>query len=491
MAHVLFVTAWLLFVLGVMVFVHELGHFIVAKLCGVRIETFSLGFGKRLFGFRRGGTDYRISLLPLGGYVKMAGELGGDGAQVSTSDQKPGYGGPILAAAALGESEMLTNEVLIASHPGGDPGDLNSKPRWQRILIALAGPFANFVLALVLMTFVFMTHHQIPEYIYQPAQLDYIPPTSPAATAGFKSGDRIVLFDDLTDPTWEQVGERSALNMNRIVSVTVERNGERVPLRLPVETPRGHRDELDFHYLGLLPLQQTGPVQIASAESGFPAAQAGLRAGDDITAINGTPVHSVESVAAYLQTLGGAPATVSILRKGQPLTFSVTPKLMEDDAGQSVYRLGFKPVPPPTRSEKLSLPAAFAASVQDNLKNASLIGEVLRRMLTFRMSVRTLSGPVGIGQQVGQAAAMPGWTPLIQVMAFISINLGIFNLLPIPILDGGVILFLLIEMVMRRDLNQRFKERIYQTAFVFLLVFAVLVVANDISKLGLFTQGKP
>lgn len=487
MAHVLFVTVWLLFVLGVMVFVHELGHFIVAKLCGVRIETFSLGFGKRLIGFRRGDTDYRISLLPLGGYVKMAGELGGDGGPVLQHNGGTLAGFP--ATEAVGEGELITNEVLIASHPGGDPGDLNSKPRWQRILIALAGPFANFILALVLMTFVFMTHHQIPEYIYQPAQLDYVPPASPAATAGFKSNDRIVLFDDLTNPTWEQVGERSALNMNRIVSVTVERSGERVPLRLPVET-RGHRDELDFHYLGLLPLQQSGPLQIADLDSQFPAAQAGMRAGDDIVAINGTPVHSVESVAAYLQTLAGAPVTISILRKSEALTFNVTPRLMEDEFGQKAYRLGFKPVPPPTRSEKLSLPAAFAASVTDNLKNASLIGEVLHRMLTFRMSVRTLSGPVGIGQQVGQAAAMPGWTPLIQVMAFISINLGIFNLLPIPILDGGVILFLLIEMVMRRDLNQRFKERIYQTAFVFLLVFAVLVVANDISKLGLF-QGKP
>jgi regulator of sigma E protease len=488
MAHVLFVTAWLLIVLGIMVFVHELGHFIVAKLFGVRIETFSLGFGKRLFGFRRGDTDYRVSLLPLGGYVKMAGELGGDGAPIQQAS--PSVGGPPLAAAAVGEEELLNNTILAPSHPGGDPGDLNSKPRWQRILIALAGPFANFILALVLMTFVFMTHHEIPEYVYQPAKLDYVPPASPAATAGFHSGDRIVLFDDMADPTWEQVGERAALNVNRIVSVTVERNGERIPLRLPIET-RGHRDELDFQYLGLLPLQQSGPLQIADVASQFPAAEAGIHAGDKIVAINDTPVHSTESVAAYLQTLGGAPVTVTVLRKSEQLRFNVTPKLTDDEYGQKVYRLGFKPVPPPTRSEKLSLPAAFAASAKDNLRNASLIGEVLHRMLTLRMSVRTLSGPVGIGQQVGQAAAMPGWTPLIQVMAFISINLGIFNLLPIPILDGGVVLFLLIESVMRRDLNQHFKERIYQTAFVFLLIFAVLVVANDISKLGLFTHGRP
>jgi regulator of sigma E protease len=216
-----------------------------------------------------------------------------------------------------------------------------------------------------------------------------------------------------------------------------------------------------------------------------------MRAGDKILSINGTPVHSVESVAAYLQTLGGNAVTISALRNSEPINLTVTPKLTDDESGQKVYRLGFRPVPPPMRAEKLSLPAALTASAKDNFRNASLIGEVLHRMLTFRMSVRTLSGPVGIGQQVGQAAAMPGWTPLIQVMAFISINLGIFNLLPIPILDGGVILFLLIEMVIRRDLNQHFKERIYQTAFVFLLIFAVLVVANDISKLGLFSHGKP
>ena len=488
MSHILFVTAWLLVVLGVMVFVHELGHFIVAKLCGVRIETFSLGFGKRLFGFRRGDTDYRVSLLPLGGYVKMAGELGGDGAAL---DRKSGttIGGPILAAAAAGEEELVNNTILAQSHPGGDPGDLNSKPRWQRILIALAGPFANFILALVLMTFVFMTHHEIREYIYQPAQLDYVPPSSPAASAGFQSGDKIVLFDDISNPTWEQVGERSALSMNRIVGVTVERNGQAIPLQLPIQTR--HRDELDFHYLGLLPLEQSGPMKIASLDPQFPAQQSGIRVGDSITAINGTPVHSTESVASYLQTLNGKPVVVSVLRNNQPMTFNITPKLTEDEHGEKVYRLGFIPEPPPTRAEKLSLPAAFVASAEDNLRNASLIGEVLHRMLTLRMSVRTLSGPVGIGQQVGMAASMPGWTPLIQVMAFISINLGIFNLLPIPILDGGVILFLLIESVLRRDINQHFKERVYQTAFVFLLVFAVLVVANDISKLGLFSHVRP
>src|SRR5271154_3835959 len=167
----------LLLVLGLMVLVHEFGHFAVAKLCGVRVETFAIGFGKRLVGFRRGETEYQINALPLGGYVKMAGEIPGE----TTSN---------------------------------DPGELNNHPRWQRILIALAGPIANFILAFGLMTGVSMLHNEVQEFLDGPAITDYIQSKTPAAKAGIQSGDRIVHFDTIEGPTWEDVGNRSILNLN-------------------------------------------------------------------------------------------------------------------------------------------------------------------------------------------------------------------------------------------------------------------------------------
>ena len=187
----------MLVVLGVLVLVHEFGHFAVAKLFGVRIETFSIGFGKRLFGFRRGDTDYRISLLPLGGYVKMAGELGGDGTM------------PVSGASASDTAPR-------------DSGDLNSKPRWQRILIACAGPFSNFLLAILLMTAVYIGHNDVANYLSNPAVIDYIVPNSVAAKAGLQQGDRILHFDTVENPTWDQVLERSVLNLNHAVPIVVQ-----------------------------------------------------------------------------------------------------------------------------------------------------------------------------------------------------------------------------------------------------------------------------
>jgi len=187
----------MLVVLGVLVLVHEFGHFAVAKLFGVRIETFSIGFGKRLFGFRRGDTDYRISLLPLGGYVKMAGELGGDGTI------------PVSGGSASGTATR-------------DSGDLNSKSRWQRILIACAGPFSNFVLAILLMTAVYIGHNEVANYLSEPAVIDYIVPNSVAANAGLQHGERIVRFDTVEHPSWDQVMERSVLNLNHSVPIAVQ-----------------------------------------------------------------------------------------------------------------------------------------------------------------------------------------------------------------------------------------------------------------------------
>ncbi len=442
----------LLIVLGIMVLVHETGHFITAKLCGIRVEVFSIGFGKRLFGFKRGDTDYRVALLPLGGYVKMSGDTPGEHAT--------------------------------------DPGDFNAHPRWQRVLIALSGPIANFILAIALMTVGYMLHNEVLEYTSGAAVTDYITPNSPAARTGILPGDTITQYDTATNPTWEQVGVRSLLNLNHTIPFAFTHDGHTTTTTLFVEN-HGEAESFSLDGLGLVPRMQTIPVEVHALEPNMPAAKAGLQPGDKIFSIDGLELHSVDALLTYLQGQAGKPAHIVVDRSGQKLPLEVTPAFADVGNGTKDYRLGFQAVPPPMKVEQLPLPKALAASVAFNRKNASLIGEVLRGMFTRRVSVRSLSGPIGIGQQVHEAVQMPGWMPIIGIMAYISLNLGIFNLLPFPLLDGGMILFLLIESVLRRDVDQAIKERVYQAAFVVLVVFAAFVIFNDITKLGIFTKLKP
>jgi len=439
-------------VLGIMVLVHEFGHFAVAKLCGIRVETFSIGFGKRLFGFRRGDTDYRVSLLPLGGYVKMSGD-------------NPG--------------EAPTHE-----------GDFNAHPRWQRILVALAGPFANFILALALMTGVSMLHNEVQEYISGPARTDYIQTNTPATRTGIRSGDLIVHYDTVENPTWDQVAIRSLLNINQNVAFSYMHDGQRVDTKIFVEA-KGGAENFSLDQLGIIPKMQNAPVEIDSLEANMPAVRAGLQPHDKIASIDGLELHSVPALLSYLQDQAGKPASLVVLRNGQRIPVQLTPQLAEVGDGSKDYRIGFHPVAPPVKVERLPFTKAVVDSWDYNKKNSLLIVEVVKRMFTRQVSVRSLSGPIGIGQQIHQSASMPGWMPLVGLMSYISINLGIFNLLPIPILDGGMILFLLVESVLRRDLNQQLKERVYQVAFVCILVFAVMVIFNDISKLNLFSHVKP
>jgi regulator of sigma E protease len=447
----------MLVVLGIMVLVHEFGHFAVAKFFGVRVEVFSIGFGKRLFGFRRGDTDYRISLLPLGGYVKMAGETPGEART-------------------------------------GDPGEFSSHPRWQRILIGLAGPIANFMLAFVLMAGLYMMHNEVPNYMSSPAVTDIVPPDTPAARAGLQPGDRIVRFDADTNPTWEQVGMRAALDANSYVPVTVERmvNGQpqRLNLQLFVaDASKGQNFELES--VGLLPRVQDGPLGVRDVMPGNPAERAGLKAGDAIVSINGQLVHSVSAVMAVLQQTNGKPVNLVVQRGSQTLPMTATPIWGDDGTGRMGYRLGFHPALAPFHVEQLPLLKAVKESVHVNLRYSGLIIDVLRRLVSHRSNVQQLSGPIGIARETGEAVTAPGWQPIIGTMALISLNLGIFNLLPIPILDGGMILLLLIEGVLRRDLNQEFKERVYQVAFVVLVLFAAFVMFNDVAKLNILSKLKP
>jgi regulator of sigma E protease len=448
----------MLVVLGVLVLVHEFGHFAVAKLFGVRVETFSIGFGNRLFGFRRGDTDYRISLLPLGGYVKMAGELGGDGTI------------PMSGASA---SNTVTR----------DPGDLNSKPRWQRILIACAGPASNFILAILLMTAVYIGHNEVANFLSEPAVIDYIVPNSVAAIAGLQHGDRILRFDTVDNPSWDQVMERSVLNLNHSVPIIVQQpDGSQKDTSVFLKSP-SNPDDFTLGDIGLTPVEQNSPMKVTMVDPAFPGAKAGLQVGDEIVSVNGNQLHSLPSMILYLQQNGAKPVTLSLLRNGAPVTITVTPEKTTGPDGRPQYEIGFRPQAPPSHVERLSLPQAFSKAVKECVDESTLLIDVLRRVVTHQMSAKTLSGPVGIARQTGYVVSLPGWSPVMAWTAFISVQLGILNLLPIPILDGGMILFLLIESVMRRDLNETLKERVYQTAFVFFILLMVFVLFNDLSKI--------
>ena len=454
-----------LVVLGIMVLVHEFGHFAMAKLFRVHVEVFSIGFGKRLFGFRRGDTDYRLSLLPLGGYVKMQGELGGDGSV------------PLDGGSASGDGPL-------------NSGDLNAKPRWQRILIALAGPVSNFILALVLMTGLYMMHNEVDAYRSKAADVDFVVQNTPGATAGIQAGDRIVRFDNHNNPTWDDLWLRTEVNLGQKVPLTVLRDGQRINTTLNVTSPRDP-DDFSIASLGIVPLMQTTPVVVHRVTADMPAAKAGLKADDKILSVDNTPLHSVTAMLAFLQQNHDAPVTMKVQSGNTVHDLVVTPLLADNTEGGKSYQLGFEAEPPPYKVEKLALPAAMIQSVKFNVKNSSLIIEVLHRMVTRHMAVQNLSGPIGIARETGLAATSPGWQPIIALMTIISLNLGIFNLLPIPILDGGVILLLLIESVLRHDLDQKFKERIYQGAFVLLLLFAAFVMINDITKLPILSKVKP
>jgi regulator of sigma E protease len=437
--------------LGLMVVVHEFGHFAVAKLCKVRVEAFSVGFGPRLFGIKYGDTDYKICLLPLGGFVKMTGENPGEEAPVD------------------------------------DPGAFTSHPRWQRMLIGLAGPAANFLLAFVLMFFYFGWLNEVPDI--KSSTIEWVTPGSAADRAGLQPGDLISRFDNVDNPDWVAVDESARNNPNRTVAIAVERNSQIVQtsLRMPGRT-KGKDDDLSqagifLHYVD-------GPIGVDQVVSDSPAEQAGLRAGDSILAADGHAFHTVIPLLDYLQTGQGKPVTLTVAHKGAaPAPLVVHPSIQESE-----WRLGFMPVAPanpPTHIQPMSFSGAFSKSEEFCAQNSLLVVEVLQKLVSHQASMKQLVGPVGIARAAGEAAETKDWSPKFGLAAGISINLGILNLLPFPILDGGMILLLLIESTARRDIGINVKERIYQAAFVMLMAFFAFVIFNDVTKLPIFAHLKP
>ena len=421
-----------LFVLGVMIFVHELGHHIAAKLLGIRVDVFSLGFGRRLFGFKRGDTDYRVSLLPLGGYVKMAGE---------NYDEEP----------------------------TGDPGEFMAHSKTHRFLVAIAGPAMNLILALILVTTNFMWGIPVAQYLQQPAMIGSVQEGSAAEQAGLQPLDIIVGIDGDPITTWQDLVIGISLSPNQVLVLEVERQGQVLTKEITPSLSEG----FEIGEIGVGPFI---PFFITDVEPGSPAAEAGLRPGDEIVRVtmgNQVTVGFDES-AQLINASEGSPLRFEVLRDNQVFETTFSAVQMEDR-----WRIGT--AVQPMQLEQYGFLQAMEHSFERNLRLTLLTFEVVGRIFTGRTSLRAMSGPIEIARFSGMAASM-GVIQLLNFMALISLQLGIFNLMPIPILDGGVIALLGIEGLIRRDLSLRVKERIFQVGFVFLILLMGIVIFNDLAK---------
>lgn len=426
---------WLLVLIGVMILIHELGHYWAARFFDVKVEAFSFGFGPRLFGFRRGETDFRFSLILFGGYVKMTGEQPGD--------------------------------------ESNDPRGFLAKPRWQRLIIAFAGPFMNVVLAIGLLTGLFMVHYPKVPIVHSP-MIGYIAPDSAAAKAGLREGDRIVQIDNTVNPTWEDIRFKELGNANHPLDVAVQRDGHR---ELFTITPVLD-EKAGGGYAGW---DDANEIRLAEVMPNMEAAKAGLQRGDVLVSVNGQPIRSIVKLHEIVRDANGKSVTIVYMRDNQQHTATVTPVKSNMDGGPERWMIGVG-LEPQFVITRLPFGEAVRESVRQNFRSAGLIYKFLQGIVERRMSARSLEGPIRIAQLSGEAAR-EGATSFVLLMAMVSLNLAIFNLLPIPILDGGVILLLMIEMILRRDLSLQFKETIFKLGFVFLMAVVVFVLYNDISKI--------
>ena len=428
-------------VLGVIILVHEWGHFIIARLFGVRVDVFSIGFGPRLFGFKWGATDWRISAVPLGGYVRMAGQ---DITDVDSSDQAP----------------------------TGATDELMSKKRWQRALISVAGPTVNLIFPILLLS-VYYLIAGVPyaAFLNKPIVVA-APPAQQSTSDTLQSGDRVVSVNSLKNPTWEQAQSfLSRLAPGTSFTVQVENNGATRTVSLPLKNDPSARP------FGYYPI----PARISEVASGTPASHAGLRAGDVVRAIDGQKIDYWDQFVDMVRGSGGRTLQLEVERGGQTLTLAVTPKQGIADTTDTKYQIGVAPEPA-LAYKRVGVVQALSESGSRTRDIVEETFGVFGKLFSGRVSVKQLQSVVGISRAAGEAVSQGPFT-VISLMALISVNLGILNLLPIPILDGGHILLLSLEGIRRRDFSLAFKERFIQVGLVFLLVLFAYVMYNDVVRL--------
>ncbi len=427
--------------LGILVAVHELGHFLIAKACRIRVLSFSIGFGKPIVKKTMNETEYRIGSIPFGGYVAMAGEHPQD-------DSPP------------------------------NPGDFTSKPVWQRALVASAGPAANFVFAMVCLWIMFIIGFDKPLYEDRPV-IGAVGDTSAAKTAGLRSGDSIISINDSLISTWDDV-QAELSSRSKSFHMVFIRDGRKdsVDFIMPKIQGRGiPRHPAAGLYASLPPI-------IGSTQDGSPAQKAGLKAHDEIVSINGDTIHSwyehSQRTTGYKPLSG--PMVYTIRRSDSLLSFPIVPELKKVKKDLSIYVIGTYIQEPPARKIRYSFFHAVPVAMKKSWDNTMMIFDVLEKLITRQVSLAQLAGPVGIVQMTG-VVAMAGFSKIMDFMALIGINLAVLNLFPLVITDGGVLLFLLIEFVRRKPLAIKYQLIVNRIAIVFFISLFVYVTFNDIARI--------
>ncbi len=437
------------FVLGVLVFVHELGHFLAAKRVGIRVLKFQLGFNPTVISFRRGDTEYGIGALPLGGYVKMAGDT---------------------------EEEVQRDE---SGHVVRQPDEFLSKSKWERFQVLIMGPAMNVILALVLTSIVLYQGAEVPVFEDQAPVVGVTLPDSPAAKAGILPGDRIMTIDGHSVDTWEQYELAVGSKPNKELTIDLLRNGQPLTKRVTSTVMPG-QTRFEVGYLGVLP--NAHPV-IPHVNAGEPADRAGIKAGDVILAVDGQPITFRPDLVKIIAAHPEQQIIVSIERNGQKIDLPVTPA--RGGCAGVVGNIGCigVSISEATKKMKPGPLEAVGMSFKKNIEYAGLIGQTVWGLVTRETSPKQLMGPVAIAQMSGESAAL-GWVSLFSFMAMISLNLGLVNLLPIPVLDGGHIFIMALEGLARRDFSVRVKEKMLLAGFVVILMLMVTVIYNDLTRIS-------
>ncbi len=451
MPDILIVILSVIFVLGVAINIHEFGHFAAAKLLGIRVEAYSFfGLGPRIWGFKRGHTDYRISAIPLGAYVKLYGD----------------------EATAPLEGEADKSESV----PESELYEL--RPRWQKFLVMIGGPFMNIMLALAI-PFFGAFFYGIPA---MPAPIiEFVKASGAADQAGIKIGDRIVAFDGVENPTWRRIETDALVSPDKAVPVTIERAGER--LNLNIKPTKALRGENTVGELDLLPATDAEPVLVGTIEPTMPAAQV-LQTGDRVLAFNDQSVRNTATLRQMVGDTKGVPFKLTIERGGERKTVDIN--AVETAQGFRIG-VGFAAEKSQIRDPATASQAASFA-VNSNLEIVRLTGKVFGQLFSGERSVKDagLAGPIGIVQIISQVVREQGFVGLISILALISLNLGVFNLLPIPMLDGGQIVVLGIEGLLGLfglTLSMAIKEKIQLVGLAVILLLMVTTIFFDISRL--------
>ncbi|MEA3362773.1 MAG: RIP metalloprotease RseP [Thermodesulfobacteriota bacterium] len=427
--------------LGVLVFIHELGHFVVAKMCGVKVLKFSLGFGPKLTSYRRGETEYQVCAIPLGGYVQMLGE--GTGEQ--------------------GEEVELSAEEKTRSFAAQSVA--------KRLAIVSAGPIMNLVLPLLILPISFMVGVQLPTYLDQPACVGYVVPESNAAAGGFLADDCVTGVNQQAVASWNETNISFISHAGKKMIFQVDRDGKKLQLEIPADN-----DSLQgMQALGLLPGQA---ARIGGLAPDMPAALAGLQEGDLILQIEDYPISSWYDLKGIIQGIGNKAVPVQLERAGKLLIVELTPK-QRDAEGE--YLLGIAPAYS-SELKRFGFVDAFREGANRTWELINLTVVFVQKLFTGNVSTKNIGGPITVVQIAGQAA-QTDLSAILSVLAFISIQLGILNLLPIPILDGGHILFYIIELIIRRPVSIRAREMAQQVGMAMLLMLMVLAFYNDIVRL--------